>query len=386
MKRSDLTLIKGGKEDNYIYASGYITDTRLMGKMCMCLNWILDSEHEVHQFFAFETEEFGFEDFEWVMDFDVQAISLVEMQLSGGLGARKIDITEDEALYIFNKYVKFNEEHNLPLPEGKKEYSFMIGKGRKLDEGARDDLIAKICGRIDNRYEVINYFLMRCFGQDFEGAGYIATDDAVINGFEQFGISVFCKNTIDKTNHEDIYRCESIIDCGSEYRLVISEVGVRDLEVDGVEILSSMKISDAEAAGILSKSEYVTVYDTDVSPVMSGNVLVSIMKNASTVPFDSGTMYTEFNSTNEHVRKRVYWLNDDMKGAHFITASGQIVISAFREEQIESMERKLESGMLGGYLKLRGKYEFADHMMYEFVRSGYEDFVQFLEDVTGGKF
>ena len=354
MKRSDLTVIKGGREDKYTYISGYVTDTRLMGVMCMCINWLLNSEDEIHQYFYFETEEYGFDDYESVMNFDVQAMSLIEMQMAGNLGGRKIDITEDEALYLFNKYADFNQEHDIPLPEGKEEYSFMMGRGKKLNKEEIKKLEKKICCTITNRYETINYFLMRCFGLDFEGAGILTEGELDLDVFKEFGISVLCKNTIDATKAEDIYRCESIIERNGRYMIVVCEVGVRDMLIDGFEILSSMKISDFEATRILAKSEFVTVYETLTDQARVENIIISVARSSAVMPFETGNCYTEYNMTNEHVKKRVYWLNEDIRGVYFVMASGMLVICAY-------------------------------HVLFEFMQSGYDDFQEYIKDMTGGE-
>ena len=197
---------------------------------------------------------------------------------------------------------------------------------------------------------------------------------------------MLCKNTIDNTSFEEIYRCESIIETDDGYMLVVSEVGLDGLAVDGVRIISSMRISDAEAVGILSKSEYVTVYETDGNDQRIENMLITVLRSAAVTPFESGDCYTEYNVNNEHVRRRVYWLNEDVNGVYYLTNHDQLVICAYHEENIERMEAMLEKSVLNSSLTVIGRYEFTEHIIYEFIQSGYEDFREFLGDTIGGEF
>ena len=57
----------------------------------------------------------------------------------------------------------------------------------------------QICGEITSDYQVVNYFLMRCFGQDQEGAAYVAAEDVPLDIFSNYHRTTFCKNIIDST-------------------------------------------------------------------------------------------------------------------------------------------------------------------------------------------
>ena len=49
------------------FHSAWITNTRLMGVICLCIRWTGDSPRsgDLYQFFYFEAEGQGFDRFEW---------------------------------------------------------------------------------------------------------------------------------------------------------------------------------------------------------------------------------------------------------------------------------------------------------------------------------
>ena len=116
----------------------YVTDTRLMGVMGLYIHWRLAqssiSFSDFHQFFYLDAEEFGFETYKSIYGNHVEEIAAVEQALIGGLGGRKIEITEQEARFLLCEYVQFNQSHGIPLPEGIDEYDFLIEEPPVLDQ------------------------------------------------------------------------------------------------------------------------------------------------------------------------------------------------------------------------------------------------------------
>ena len=74
-QNTELKIIEGGIKPKELcekkFASAYITDTRLMGALGMHVHWnVVDSADaaDLHQFFYFDVEEYGFETYKslWV--------------------------------------------------------------------------------------------------------------------------------------------------------------------------------------------------------------------------------------------------------------------------------------------------------------------------------
>lgn len=65
------------------------------------------------------------------------------------------------------QYVDFNLRLKLPLPEGIEEYQFLLGPHITLDSDEALALMKKQSPVFTSEFQVIHYFLMRCFGRDF---------------------------------------------------------------------------------------------------------------------------------------------------------------------------------------------------------------------------
>jgi hypothetical protein len=98
--------------------------------------------------------------------------------------------------------------------------------------------------------------------------------------------------------------------------------------------------------------------------------MVNIHKN--------GSLYTEFNKNNDHVKSDCYYLNGDVFAVYYITDSDQMVISTFNEENLESINKFFEENGFYNYLSYEGEYEIDSSIIYEFVNSNYENFYEFI--------
>lgn len=95
----------------------------------------------------------------------------------------------------------------------------------------------------------------------------------------------------------------------------------------------------------------------------------------------NGSLYTEFNPTNQHVGKTPYYLNGDIFAVYYLTDSDQLVITTFVEAHLEKIEKFFEGSGLMNYLVYEGDFEADTSLIYEFVNSGYESFYDFLNRV-----
>ena len=243
LTKPKLTVIEGGipyllktKKKNLINA--YITDTRLMGVLAVYAHWSIGENNDIrdlHQFFYIDCEESGFETYQSIEGNDREEIDMAEQTIVGGLGANKIEITERQLRAVLYRYSIFNEEKDLPLPEKLSEYSFILESKTVLDPLEDAALMNIICGSITSDYQVINYFMMRCIGQDEPGIRYLSDDIALKNPYSGYNCATFCKNVIDKDGQygdgSSSYMCESLIEENGEYETVISRISIKNLKV-----------------------------------------------------------------------------------------------------------------------------------------------------------
>lgn len=400
MTKPVFTVIEGGlltaeKNAKKYFISAYVTDTRLMGVLAVYAHWksVVPSSgfdddmegRDLHQFFYIDCEEMGLETYKSINGNDIDEIELVEQALVGGLGAKKKNITEQQLRGLLTYYKNFNKHHGLPLPQNYDEYGFILNEDTILDDPQRDHLMHLICGDITSDYQAVNYFLMRSFGRDYSGAAYLAAKECPLDVYDKYHQATFCKNVIDKSHEYEngavAYVCESLIEMGGNYEIVISEVIVKELKVVACRHCSGFAVSSAEAAMMLAKAEFVTVYEVLLSDEDMDNNIgeLTVDLNAVMSNHENGRMFMAFKPTNDHVNSRIFRLSNDVKGVYFLTDFGQLIVAAYSLQDIRFLENKLKISMLAPFLMTTAKYEFKEPVLFEFIQSDFEDFDDFLE-------
>ncbi|MCI7146338.1 MAG: hypothetical protein MR991_07870 [Clostridiales bacterium] len=408
MVNRNFTVLRGGFGDSLEnkqkhFISAYVTDTRLMGVLAVYAAWSIsdtdgtpDPAGDLHQFFYIDCEEAGLETYKGLRgNFGHEAVS-VEQSLVGGLGAEKIKLTERELRGILSFWRAFNDNRGLPLPEGYEDYSFVLTPEVIFSDREYFDVMNHICPDITHDYQLVNYFLMRCFGRDYEAA-YLLTEACrdghsecifPLNLYDNYVKATFCRNVIDvEKRYGDgsvSYLCESLVEMNGEYDSVVSKVVVKDLSVIGFEHCSRFHVSSTEAAMMLGKSEYITLYDVLLSEEeVEDNIgEFTIGFNAIMSRHEKGRMFMSFKPTNSHVNERIFMLSNDVRGVFYLTDSLQLVVSAYSARDICELEKMLTESPLGPYLMENDKYEFREPVLLEFVRSGMEYFDDFVDLIT----
>ena len=228
---------------------------------------------------------------------------------------------------------------------------------------------------------------MRCFGRDYTGAAYLSEGKFPLDLYDNYRQATFCKNVIYKdasyVDGATAYMCESLIEMNNCYETVISRVVVRDLKIVDFEHCSGFAVSSAEAAMMLSKPEFVTVYEVLLSEQdMDENIgELTITLNTVMSVHDNGRLFMAFKPSNSHVDSRIFRLSNDVRGIYFLTDYGQLIMAAYSLIEIQTLERKLAACPLAPFLMATAKYEFKEPVLFEFINSDFEDFEDFLEAI-----
>ncbi|MCL1808948.1 MAG: hypothetical protein FWG42_04160 [Clostridiales bacterium] len=389
MANRNFRLIKGGlsspaESDKKTFVSAFVTDTRLMGVVGLYIHWELETDRLVsdfHQFFYFDAEEYGFETYRSIYGNDILEISYIEHALMGGLGGNKADLTQKEAAYLLQSYVDMNRRLSIPLPEGEIEYSFLLSKRVELNDREQRTLFAKQCTLIETQYQAINYFLMRCFVKDFEAADFLSSGEFSQDIYADISAATLCKNTIDlfENDYGISYLCESLIESDLSYMLVLSELTVSNMKVTSFEKRSVMKVSAVEATMMLSRPEFVTVYEIINMPDEFDLDLADLTSGMFLTVHETGRLFLSFNKNNDHVNRKVFRLNEDVFGLYYVTDFGQLLIAAYSIKGIHTMEKDLRRSPISRFLLAVSKYEFKEPVLYEFIQSDFDDFEDFLD-------
>ena len=389
MAERKFKVIKGGaaaalSSNRRKFLSGFITDTRLMGVVGLYIHWELsntDSVSDFHQFFYFDAEEYGFETYKSLLGSDQEALTIMEQALIGGLGGNKVNVYEREATHLVQKYVKMNELLSIPLPDGKNEYEFLLEEPVVLSKSENEIMIDKLCTPIVSEYQLINYFLMRVFGRDFEAAAYLASDILPLEILPAEEGATLCKNSIEEFFDESgcSYLCESLIEYDGKYELIVSEINLEEGQVTGTKKRSSFFITSAEAAMMLNHPEFITVYEilTEMEDFLKRFSSLSV--NSMQTLHENGRLYLEFNKNNDHVNRKVFRLNEDIHGLYYATDFGQLIIAAYSLNEIHEIEKALGKSEVSSCVIPTAKYEFKEPILYEFIQSDFDDFTDFLD-------
>jgi hypothetical protein len=299
----------------------------------------------------------------------------------GGLGGNKADLTQKEAAYLLQSYVDMNRRLSIPLPEGEIEYSFLLSKRVELNDREQRTLFAKQCTLIETQYQAINYFLMRCFVKDFEAADFLSSGEFSQDIYADISAATLCKNTIDlfENDYGISYLCESLIESDLSYMLVLSELTVSNMKVTSFEKRSVMKVSAVEATMMLSRPEFVTVYEIINMPDEFDLDLADLTSGMFLTVHETGRLFLSFNKNNDHVNRKVFRLNEDVFGLYYVTDFGQLLIAAYSIKGIHTMEKDLRRSPISRFLLAVSKYEFKEPVLYEFIQSDFDDFEDFLD-------
>ncbi len=380
-----------------IFESAYVTNTRYMGVVGLCVHYLVarnpnpesSSDYEkLCQLYYFESEEYGLEEYASVKGDDDETVEALKMQLFGGLGGRYVKVTEKEAIYLLGTFVDFNLKRSLPLPDGKEEFMYYLSEPVPMTAKERAVVQSKICCQISNNFEAIHYFLMRVFGKDFSAAANLVKGNVLMNQFETMPICTLCMNTLDihQAGEFSTYIAESLVEADDEYTIILSEVTVnRDHQITDFSSRSSMRITAREAAMKLRKSEYVTVYSFRGGVDVFENRCPNIVADTISSEAENGNMYMRFRRDNDHVKKRIFRISDDVEGLYYVSLrQGQILATAYSLSSILQLEADLRISGLAPVLTTEAKYEFKEPVILDFISSGIENFNDYLEAVRNG--
>ncbi|NLD11006.1 hypothetical protein [Aminicella lysinilytica] len=385
-------VIEGGLDKPVTYTgdqsfrSAWITDTRLMGVFCMGVHWRMNKkekaqDRDLHQYFYFDAEDLGFDRFEWVFGKDKTKLEDTEASMIGCLGGSKVDIDLVDAIYLLKKYVHFNEVNGLPLPNGKENYMFMTSIDVHLSDAAARRLLSKCCIRFSSKTELANYFIMRYVARDTEALSILCPPNMPTPAPCSRQGYILYKNDVSPTENNDVCRCASLVGNDAGYRLLVSELEIKNMLVCGFKLISNMEISDAEAYMNLSHSEFVTIYDYSGPSEVLNRQSSRLTKNAMIMNEHGGTTCMMLRSNNEHVNKKNYKLYDDMMGIYHLTGDGQLIIAANSLDDIQRLEMDLTFSTLYADLKLKNSYEFNEPVLAQYLESDFSDFMDFIDAI-----
>ena len=393
-------LLESSANSRKKFISAFITNTRLMGVVGITVHWkLIDNEMktEFWQCFYLDAEEFGFDSYESVVGPDNEETEIMAMSLSerlmGGLGGSQVEISEREARSLIQEYVFLNRRNKISIPE-EAEIDFIMKPEVVLSVKERVKLMEKQCEEITGDYQLVNYFIMRCVGQDFGAARYLTAGFVNFSEVSGYRPSTLLRNSVELTGSDYsagtkdnfrtawTYRCQSLIEDRGEYYVMTSRVTVEDLRVIDFKVIDRERITSGEADMMTRRDEYIIMneWDEDPDSFMKGSCSYTVRSQETA--YDNGRLFVIFNPDNSHVSKRVYKLHDDVFGSVFVSDLGQLIVASFSRENADAIEKALINDIGEDRVFLAARYSFDMPVLYEFIRSGFIDFEDFIDAIS----
>lgn len=402
---SPFTVIKGGKkaplsDNKHRYVSGWITNTRLMGAEGVCLTWSVTDRGEqgiLYQIFYLDSETRAIDTYYECVNEKTESFRAEEQRLCATLGGSPEPITEREARFLLQAHVR-SRRHPADVREPERAgYRFLLTPSVILTGQEYASLMARICGELPTPRFIINYYLMRAAALDTAGMAFLSAD----GGFRDperiypgqppdrftagpFSISApvtLCQNRIDPSPDGSSFYCHSLTERSDAYYITSSELVLTPdrTRVLRAERTSEFRITDVEAAMMLRSTELITVFtfpeDSDELRAAFREFTIMCTDNS----YRNGHLYVQFHADNSHVGRALYRLNDDMRCVFYFSNQGQLLLMcsdpliAFTEENL------LLKALQPFRIVVGTRFEFPDPVLYEFINSDFDDFMDFLD-------
>lgn len=399
MDKRDLKVIKGGLPDDALpsdiapsrdrtFVSAWATDTRLMAVVCMHIHWKVSSgelETDEHQFLYFDAVDTGFERFEKTDSDDEKALLEKEISFAGGLGGRKVGLDEKEAIFLVKHFCNMNKRRGLEFPKNKGEYMFLLRMDGKLTPDEEADLFRRLTVKMKSVYEVMNYFMMQIVNRDEECIRFLSDGRLGKEACPKKLTGTLYKNDLKLLDREtNTYQAESLIETDSGYEVWLSSIKMDGDNVEDYKMTSRLEISDTEAYLALSHSEFIMVYELNESQDLPQDS-TPLTRRSSRVEEEDGYSYMLFRPNNDHVDTKNYRLYQDIFGIYHVTTTGQLICAANDQRDMGMLEIDLVFSPLFQQMDLAGNYEFNEPVMAQFLASGYDDFNEFMSEITDGE-
>jgi len=391
-KSSELKILKGGRDQGNLSGIGpdsfrwaQATNTRLMGVVGVKVCWELESGDFFYQFFHLDSEAYGIDGYESLINPNNYEVDYIALHMMGGLGGTFETISYNELVYLLKWFYILNLKKEESLPEGSREFEKLLDMPVDFSKEDERSLMNKICEPLQNDSHCINYFLMRMFGKDDAAADFLLDKITEDNLRVDVKEGVLLRNEVTctrRTRRGRLCRAESLVDSKSGYLIVHSEFNVvcgeEGYKIRSARKLQEMRVSNIEAAFLLKKTEHLAIYEIDA---IEEFLMIFKIENPSMMDsiHEAGVLFTSFNKDNDHVKNDLYYLNGDIHSMYFITRGEQLVVASFDGDKLKEAQDTLAGKDYMDMLSMDEKLVMDEPVFYEFVNSGEDDIYDFFD-------
>ncbi|GAA0701483.1 hypothetical protein GCM10008904_07570 [Paraclostridium ghonii] len=358
----------------FIFAK--VTNSRLMGSMGLIIGWE-DKNDIFYQYFLIDAEGLGIADYVSLRNASYEELNREQERLMGGLGADRIQLTEEEALSLVNYYGKKTYYWEKELPGNVEEYiEFIENYEVKFDIF---DLYPKICKKIDNDIEFINYMTMRFIAWDKDSLKYFSNNEQIADMHITNINGALLKNKVNKKD-DNIYVCDVLYEDSDGYYTCKLAFNISykndEYKIDSLMFTDKEGIYDFEVFDEISKSEYIAIYDLkDKEKFLDKFYKLNpfVLKSE----LDLGVLFTRFNFDNNHVKEETYVINNDLSAIYY-QMNDKFFVATYNPKDRLYINKLIQCNFKD-YLYLEDEMFFEQNVLYDFVESESEDFFDFID-------
>lgn len=353
-----------------------VTKSRLMGSMGLTIKYE-NKDNNIYQYFLLDGEGLGIADYVSLKNPTSKEACNEEERLMGGLGDSRILVKEEVALFLINHFGNKNLEYGKELPGDTEEYIDIITKYKS--NLTLEEVYPIISKKVDNEVEFINYMTMRFIARDRESLKYFSGSEEISNNHITKINGALLKNKVTKRN-EEVYISEALYEDEDGYytcKIAFNICKENDnFRIKSLLVTDTEPIYDFEVFDEISKSEFIDIYKVK-------NKDEFLMEFYNDNPFmlksemEEGVFFTRFNFNNNHVKKDIYVINNDIKSIYY-QLGDKFFVGTYSERDRKYINKLLMT-KYKEYLKVDESYFFEENVLYDFVESGADDFEDFLD-------
>ncbi len=304
--------------------------------------WQKSEEEYFHELYHLDYESYGIDGYEYYINPDEAFLNEQIMSMMGGLGGDFVSLEAKDVRIMLQSAVAVAPECLGEYPEI--EEAFPNVNKTAIYNADEYDVICRALSPETKAYGTIHYFMMRTVGHDWSGRRALWNKTESNAEFRSLTVSpsTLIRESI-KTISEGLYEVTSLIDGQTGYYMYISEIALNEsstsFKVKSAEIVQGMKVSSIEAAMMLKKKEFISVYT--LLDENFGFDLEDKYPELMANEHEAGVLYSRFKDNNDHVEHSIFYLSGDILGLYYITDENQMLISSFSEESLEQIESEL---------------------------------------------
>ncbi|MCT4583616.1 MAG: hypothetical protein N4A54_01715 [Peptostreptococcaceae bacterium] len=361
----------------YKFNYAKITKSRLMGSMGLIVVSSLkeNEEDKKYEYFLLDSEGLGLADYISLTNPDDFEVYEEEERLMGGLGSKRIDLSEEEAKFLIHKYANKNAYYQKPLPEGIEEYEHYMQGDIDAFNINSDELFKKLCAKYNSDIEFVNYIVMRFISMDREFLRIYSMTPNLKDMSVTNRNGTLLRNEVRKIK-ENHFMCETLFEDMDRYYKVNLAIKINtNYMIESIMIGNLREVDPEDVLDDISRNEYIGVYKIKEDIKEFKKKFVRDYPFCLKCQFEKGIMLTKFYEDNSHVNKKVYEISNDIEAIYYLVGDYLIVSNYHSDERIENDKEIFDSY---SSLELKDEFVFMGSVIYEFANSDYQDFYEFL--------